>query len=91
MAIFSRQKQLYEYDPKELDLDTLTELQASLIAKLFLVNQELILRFRNVTDLGTGLPKSEDALAVLSDSADHLDKVNTFLKAELARITGKET
>lgn len=91
MAIFSRQKQLYEYDPKELDLDTLTELQTSLIAKLFLVNQELILRFRNVTELGTNLPKSDGAMAVLADSADHLDKVNTFLKAELARITGKES
>lgn len=91
MTIFSRQKQLYEYDPKELDLNTLTELQTSLIAKLFLVNQELIWRFRNVTELGTGLPKSKGALAVLSDSADHLVKVNTFLKAELARITGKES
>ena len=89
MSIFEKKKKLYEYDPRELDLDTLNDLQASLIAKLFLVNQELIARYRNVTDLSSGLPKSEAAVNVLTDSADHLEQVNTFLQAELSRITGK--
>lgn len=89
MELFTNKKKLYEHDPEELDLETLSELQASLIAKLFLVNQELISRYRNVTDLSSKLPGSEKARNVLSDSADHLEKVNTFLQAELARITGK--
>lgn len=90
MKLFTKKKKLYEYDPKELDLETLSELQASLIAKLFLVNQELVHRYKNVTDLSSGLPGSENARTILSDSADHLEKVNTFLQAELARITGKQ-
>jgi hypothetical protein len=89
MSILTKGKKLYEHDPEELDLETLSELQASLIAKLFLVNQELISRYKNVTDLSSGLPGSANARTVLSDSADHLEKVNTFLQAELARITGK--
>lgn len=89
MSIFTKNKKLFEYEPRELDLETLGDLQASLIAKLFLVNQELISRYRNVTDLSSGLPRSEDAVTVLSDSADHLEQVNTFLQAELVRITGK--
>ncbi len=89
MSIFTKKKKLYEHDPKELALETLSELQASLIAKLFLVNQELISRYRNVTDLSSTIPGSEDARTVIEDSADHLEKVNTFLQAELARITGK--
>lgn len=89
MGLFTSKKKLYEHDPEELDLETLSELQASLIAKLFLVNQELITRYKNVTDLSTKLPGSENARTVLSDSTDHLEKVNTFLQAELARITGK--
>jgi hypothetical protein len=90
MKILTNKKKLYEYDPKELDLETLSELQVSLIAKLFLVNQELISRYTNVTDLSSGIPGSANARTILSDSADHLKKVNTFLQAELARITGKQ-
>ena len=89
MGLFTGKKKLYEHNPEELDLETLSELQASLIAKLFLVNQELISRYRNVTDLSSKLPGSENARTVLSESADHLEQVNTFLQAELARITGK--
>ena len=89
MGIFTKDKKLYEHDPRELDLETLFELQASLIAKLFLVNQELISRYRKVTDLSSNLPGSENARTVQSDRVDHLENVNTFLQAELARITGK--
>jgi hypothetical protein len=89
MGIFNKKKKLFEYDPKELDLDTLSELQTSLIAKLFLVNQELISRLKNVTNLGSTLPDSENAMAVLTDRSDHLEKVNSFLQSELSLLTGK--
>ena len=88
MGIIGKKKKLFEYDPKELDLDALSELQLSLIAKLFLVNQELINRFRNVTDLGSTLPDSENAIAVLTARSDHLEKVNSFLQSELALLKG---
>ncbi len=82
-------KKLFEYEPQELDLDALNELQTSLIAKLFLVNQELIVRYKSITDFDPGLPQSEDAIATIKASVDHLENVNAFLQAEIARITGK--
>lgn len=90
MGNLGKKKMLYEYDPKELDLDSLSELQASLIAKLYLVNQELIDRYTNVSKLGSGLPNSEGAIEALTASAGHLENVNTFLRTELARITNKD-
>jgi hypothetical protein len=89
MGLITSKKKLFEYEPQELDLDSLNELQTSLIAKLFLVNQELILRYKNITDLDPDLPQSDDAIALIAASMDHLEKVNAFLQAEIARLTGK--
>jgi hypothetical protein len=90
MGLFGKKKKLFEYEPQELDLDTLSELQMSLIAKLFLVNQELIFRLKNVTNLGSTLPDSDNAMAALSDRSDHLEKVNSFLQSELALLSDKK-
>jgi len=88
MGLFKKEKKLFEHDPKELDLDMLSHLQASLVAKLVLVNEELISRYKNITHLGSDLPNSSGARSVLTDSANHLDKINELLQSELARITG---
>ncbi len=89
MGVDSDPKKLFEYEPHELNLDALKDLQTSLIAKLFLVNQELIARYKNITDLDPGIPQSEDAITTIKAGVDHLENVNTFLQAEIARITGK--
>lgn len=46
--MFLRKKKLFECDPKALDLDMLSHLQASLVARLILVNTELGGRWRNI-------------------------------------------
>lgn len=89
MAVTNQPKKLYECDPKELELSSLSDLQTSLMAKLFLVNQELIFRYRQTADLSPNIPGTENAKTVITESVNHLEKVNAFLQAEIARITGK--
>ena len=51
MGTFSKEKKLVDYYLKELDLEMLSQLQASLIAKLILVNEELSSRWKNISAL----------------------------------------
>jgi len=88
MGQFSKEKKLVDYELKELDLEMLSQLQASLIAKLILVNEELSSRWKNISAFGSGLPNSADARAVLDNGAKHLEELNSILQSELARITG---
>ncbi len=59
MGLFSKKKNLIDYDPKELDMEMLSHMQASLVAKLMLVNEELIKRYANIVDLSSDLSDSE--------------------------------
>jgi len=68
----------------------LSQLQASLVAKLILVNQELINRNKSVTDLGKGLPDEEKTKLILNRHTEHLEEFNSYLETELARITGQK-
>lgn len=88
MGLFSKERKLVDYDPKELDLDMLSHLQASLVAKLILVNEELISRWVSVATLGSDIPNTEGAQATLQSGAAHLKEFNTMLEEELARIVG---
>ncbi len=85
--MFFRKKKLFEYDPKTLSLELLSHLQASLIAKLILVNNELQSRFTKLAELSSGLDNVEDARKVMSDGADRLGRFNIILNLELERIS----
>lgn len=90
MSLFrkKRAKKLFEYDPKELDLELLAHLQVSLVAKLVLVNKELMERYRSLGELGQEVPNTDNAREVLVQSADHLENFTAILETELARIQG---
>jgi len=90
MLGMKRKKKLIDYDPKELDLETLSHLQASLVAKLILVNEELINRYTNIVDLSNDLPDSRKSRAVLKKGAERLQGFNNILEIELAHISGKD-
>ena len=90
MGIFSKKKKLIDYDPKKLSLEMLSQLQASLIAKLMLVNKELIHRYVNIVDLSGDLPDTGKSRAVLKSGAKRLQEFNCILETELAHILGKD-
>ena len=90
MGLLLKKKKLFEMDPKVLDLDSLSALQASCIAKLVLVNEELISRYKNVAEMGSDIPKAEDTKGHLIEIAEHLKNMNTILNLELSRITGEQ-
>ena len=79
-----KDKKLLEYDPKELNMELLSHLQTSLIAKLILVNEEVIMRCRKLTELGRDLPKAKDSREFIALSADHTEKFNAILKDYLS-------
>jgi hypothetical protein len=89
MALFKKNKKLYERDPKELDLDVLSHLQAALFAKLILVNYELIGRYRKLSEHSEDLDNTDNARSVLDNGAERLEQINVILESELARVSGK--
>jgi len=62
----------------------LSQLQVSLVAKLILVNKELISRCKNASALGSNFPNTEAARAVLETGAVDLEKFNSILYSEYA-------
>lgn len=85
--MFRRKKKIFEYDPKDLNLELLSTLQVSLIAKLILVNDELKLRYQNISGLSSELPDVADSRQLLSESAARLSQINEVLRDELERAT----
>jgi hypothetical protein len=77
------QKLLFEYDPKELNLELLVTLQSALVAKLLLVNRELSSRGRKLVALSDQMPNVEDEREKLRKSADWCDKINVILEDHL--------
>ncbi len=83
------QKRLFEYDPKELNLELLATLQSALVAKLLLVNRELSARGRNLVALSDRLPNVEDEREKLLKRAHWCDKMNVILEAHLIQQHGQ--
>jgi hypothetical protein len=79
-----RKKKLFEYDPKTLNLELLSTLQGSLIAKLILVNTELASRWRGIAELSSDLPNAGSARTTLVDGAERAEALNRVLNAALA-------
>src|SRR5262245_28625718 len=77
------QKLLFEYDPKELNLELLITLQSALVAKLLLVNRELSSRCGKLVALSDRLPNVGDEREKLRKSADWCDKINVILEDHL--------
>ncbi len=80
-----RKKKLFELDPKILSLELLSRLQASLLAKLILVNNELMSRYRNLSELSDGLPDADTNASLFSKSADELRGFNLILNQILSQ------
>jgi hypothetical protein len=74
------QKLLFQYDPKELNLELLVTLQSALVAKLLLVNRELSSRCQKLVALSDRMPNVEDEREKLRKSADWCDKINVILE-----------
>ncbi len=88
MFFREKKKKLFERDPKTLDLDMLSHLQASLVAKLILVNEELHRRYESLAGLSEEVPGSEKSQNVLEQGAVRLEAFNVYLNEELNRIVG---
>jgi hypothetical protein len=83
------QKPLFEYDPKELNLELLVTLQSALVAKLLLVNRELSARCQNLVALSNRMPNVEGEREKLLRSAHRCDKMNVILEAHLLERRGQ--
>jgi hypothetical protein len=83
---FWKKNKLIEYDPKTLDLEKLSVLQKSLIAKLLLVNNELIKRYTTLIELSKGMADMEDGRKIFADDVARLIRLNMVLEDELARV-----
>lgn len=88
--MFFRKKTLAESDPKSLNIEALSLLQASLIAKLIMVNDELQRRFRLVTDLSSEIKDTEDSREILSEGTREIAGFNDYLRDKLAKLLGKK-
>ena len=88
--MFGRKKKLIDQDPKSLSLEMLSLLQASLIAKLIVTNQELQTRYERLADLSKDSDSAEHLTNTFVKGTSHLTQFNEHLSKELARITGGE-
>lgn len=87
MIMSEKDRRLIDYNPAELSLEMLSQLQASLFARLILTNQELIRRWRTIGDLGKDLGgDSVPDAGTLLEGADRLEVLTRPLQAELNRI-----
>jgi hypothetical protein len=86
----SDSKKLFEYDPRTLDLEKLTLLEKSLMAKLLLVNRELIGRYTKLMELGKDMPNMADGVKVMAAGVADRIKVNMMLEDKLARTLNAE-
>ena len=83
--LWSREN-LLESDPKRLDLQSLSALRKSLIAKLLIASREQRARYRNTIEAG-GTDLRSDSIEALLGRVAHLDRFNAALKEELQRLT----
>jgi hypothetical protein len=79
-------KKLYDYDPRTLDLERLTLLEKSLMAKLLLVSRELIERYTKLIDLSKDMPNMTDGRKVMAAGVADRVKLNILLENELSHV-----
>lgn len=87
--MLSSRKKLYESDPKTLNIEALSLLFASLLAKLLLVSRELGGRYEKLASLSKNLDNTEDTRAVLLDGFKKLRGLSLILENVLAEELGK--
>lgn len=76
--------------PDTLSIDELITLQASLLAKMLLVNDELHARYADILASTDEKPSSVEARDVLTRAAAHLVALNRVLRDELARVLSEK-
>ena len=76
--------QLFEQKPEALSLEMLSLLQASHISKLILVNDELIVRFRQLSALSRGSQGANPSYCTFLTSANEFGGLNLLLHEILA-------
>jgi len=76
--------------PDTLSIDELVNLQASLLAKMILVSDELHARYADVLASTDEKPSSVEARDILTRAAVHLDALNRVLRGELARVLSEK-
>lgn len=83
--MFSRKRMLIQYDPEELTFPELLRVQTALLARLILVNDEILRRDKDVQSVAAELPNVESAREII----DRLTEMNGALLAKIDRRQGK--
>ena len=83
---FKKRKALIDQDLRQLDLEMLTFLQSAVMAKLLLVNNELIRRYRNLGQVAQEMDNSDQYLRAFFSGVDRCEQINAILNARLLRI-----
>jgi hypothetical protein len=87
---FWTKKKLIDYDPQNLHLEKLSLLEKSLMAKLLLVNRELVRRYTKLIEASAGLNGMEDGRKIFADGIARRTKLDIVLEDELSRVIGPE-
>lgn len=72
--------------PDTLSMEELVTLQASLLAKMMLVNGELHARYTDILSSTDETQSGREARDVLTKAAAHMEEMNHLLREELARV-----
>jgi hypothetical protein len=81
---FRKKKALIDCDPKELDVERLNLLQSAIMARLVLVNNELLRRWQGMIEVAKGMDKEAEYRAVFGAAADRCEQINAILSVALA-------
>jgi hypothetical protein len=81
---FKKRKALIDQDLRQLDLEMLTFLQSAVMAKLLLVNNELIRRYRNLGQVAQEMDNSDQYLRAFFSGVDRCEQINAILNVALA-------
>ncbi len=76
--------------PDTLSIEELVTLQASLLAKMMLVNGELHARYVDILASTDETQSGSEARDVLRRAAAHLEEINHVLRDELARVVSEK-
>jgi len=76
--------------PDTLSIEELVRLQASLLAKMMLVNGELHARYMDILGSTGETQSGSKARDVLTRAAAHLEEMNHVLRDELARVMSEK-
>jgi hypothetical protein len=82
---FWNKRKVIDRDPKTLDLTDLIAVEKSLVAKLWLVNNEIINRYSKLIESARGAAQTEEAIKVFADGIARRINVNLALERELSR------